>query len=116
MTAAIMRLHLVAVAGVLAMAVTACGGGGSKAAHTPKPTATTEDGAKAKVLADFNAYTDVYARALADHNVTTQTVAEHITGEALETFTNSRIQLLTSGRMIKSEAVHHPVVIAIASR
>jgi hypothetical protein len=98
---------------VLAIVTTSCGGEGGRKATTASTRSPTAEDASARVLTDFNAYVDVYARALADPNVTTQTVAEHITGEALDTFTNSRIQLLTSGRVIKSEAVHHPKVIAI---
>jgi hypothetical protein len=98
---------------VLAIVTTSCGGGGGRKATTASTRSPTTEDANAKVLADFNAYTDVYARALADPNLTTQTVAEHITGEALDTFTNSRIQLLTSGRVIKSEAIHHPKVTAV---
>jgi len=106
-------IRLIALMGALAVGATACGGSSSKAAPVTKATSTTQDPVKAKVLADFNGYADVVTRALADPSVTTQTVSQYLTGDALDGFTNSRIQLLTSGRVIKSDAVHHPRVVSV---
>jgi len=108
-------LRVAALLGAVAVAAGACGGAGSsKAAPVAKATSTTQDPAQAKVLADFNSFADVYARALADPNVTTAEVAGHMTGQALNNLQDVRVQLVTSGRVIKSEAVHHPTGIAIS--
>jgi hypothetical protein len=115
-------IRFAALAGALAIAATACGGGGKINTSAPTtvkpadPTTTLDPAAaqRAAVLQAYHDYVDVYIRALGSSNADDPGLAEHLTGAALFHERLDLSGLRSAGEVLKvTDVVSRPTIVSL---